>query len=227
MSNSLPNFDGDLAAFHEIFDWLSLTETDAVAAACKRLQAIAGDYYQTYLSATEFKLENGVISTIEDNSIKNGLKKFIQKIRLVYSSGYKKKLWNMLLSCTSLKHITIFNTNYEGSKIAITKALGKEFEKILKNIESLCLVLPLIRGDLYDCLLKHCKKLKRFELVTCQKHSTMQYTAPFSLDWLTGHYPTFERFRFQHKIETEYNVPQLKTFFEKNSHIKRLGVDRH
>lgn len=45
-------FDGDLTCFHEVFDWLTLTEIGAVAATCKRLQAIAGDYYKNYLLAT-------------------------------------------------------------------------------------------------------------------------------------------------------------------------------
>lgn len=52
-------FKGDLECFHEIFDWLSLKEIDAVAATCRRLQAIAGLYFTTYLSATEFELESG------------------------------------------------------------------------------------------------------------------------------------------------------------------------
>lgn len=158
-----PLFKDDVTCYHEIFDWLSLADIEIVAATCKRLQAIAGDYYRNYLSAKLFKVDK----------CDKSLSPFIQnvEIRLNYVrwSNYKA------IKCIKLKD----------DCLAIARA--KPFQKILNNVESVVLFCN-FPSNLYASFLKHCKNLKRLALQnTRDKTIRDNYN-----DWLTKRYPQLE-----------------------------------
>lgn len=206
-----PLFDGDLTCFHEIFDWLSLTEIGVVAAACKRMQAVAGGYYKNYLPETKFLLRSGRFTTFKEHTI--GLNAFIRNL---WIWDFKEESMNMLAKCRSLKQITLGGLN-SSEDVKITEIHGEHLKIILNNIEELELNHSEIIGDLYDCLLKHCQNLKELKLFLEYKD--------YGTVWFTRHYPKLVHFGFHHPHAMPPFTSQLKTFFKQNSHIKRLEVD--
>lgn len=205
----------------DLLSWVEINAIAAIAATCKNLKCIAGQYCNRKFSASVFELDDGF--RLSQFSHKIGiLKETIQNIRIY---GVSEVAWDLISSCTNLKHITIYYMRPARLK-KMTIAHGEKIKTILKKIESINLVMAIIKGDLHDCILRHCEKLKQLELIVPSKEFFKD--TQLELHWLTRHYPTLENFRLRFENEEDYQaIPQLKSFFENNSQIKRLGVDAY
>lgn len=205
-------FTLNIDCFYEIFDWLSLKDLIAVANICKRVQKIAGDFFQLNYIAKSARVENdGIyISSIPANV-------FSQYIQKVSISGDRLGAYRFIQSsCTrSIKQMRVYGCLPDGS--------FEHIKEILKGIEVLELNECIISGDCFTDYLKYCPNLKSLSVSRSTEFRNRATVIGAQNDWLLRNYPTIEHFELTELHELQ--LPELKGFFEQNPNVRTFSTD--
>lgn len=191
--------------FEELLEYLSLKELHSLAQTCRRMQQIAGSYYQRTFTGINMLCKNDCISVGNILNL-NGLDHFVQTISI---HNNLEQLDYVAANCHSLREITFLGVEFTAEKIECI--IG-----ILANVETIKIRGGIIRSDLHDGLLQYCPQLKQLSLHNLTYNSKTPYA------WLYRKYPRLESMELFGKDELPFNL--LEIFLNINSGIKRFST---
>lgn len=205
-------FKLNIDCFYEIFDWLSLKDLISIANTCKRMQRIAGQFFQLNYVTKCARVENDGIYI---SSIKaNVFSRFIQKISI---SGDRLEAFRYIGSnCSdSIKQIRVYGCIPDGA--------FEYIKDILKGVEVLEINECIISGECYASFLKYCPNVKSLSVSRSTKFRDSDTVVGTGNDWLLRKYPSIEHFEMTELYELQ--LIELKTFFEQNSNVQTFSTD--
>lgn len=205
-------FKLDIDCFHEIFEWLSLRDLIAVGNTCKRLQRIAGEFFQLNYSGRSARGENdGIyISSLQSNI-------FSEYIKKISISGNRLKAYRYIGSnCTnSIKYFRVHGFLPDDAFDCV--------KDILKCVEVLEMNECFINGEFYENYLKFCPNVKKLHVARSGYIQDKSIIIGTGNEWLLRKYPTLKHFELTDSYELNGN--ELKTFFEINENINSFSTD--
>lgn len=205
-------FKLDIDCFHEIFEWLSLRDLIAVGNTCKRLQRIAGDFFQLNYSGRSARGENdGIyISSLQSNI-------FSEYIKKISISGNRLKAYRYIGSnCTnSIKYFRVHGFLPVDAFDCV--------KDILKDVEVLEMNECFINGEFYENYLKFCPNVKKLHVARSGYIQDKSIIIGTGNEWLLRKYPTLKHFELTDSYDLNGN--ELKTFFEINKNINSFSTD--
>lgn len=205
-------FKLNIGCFFDIFDWLSLKDLIAIASTCKRLQEIAGKFYQINYQAKSARCENDglYISRIPANI-------FSEYIRKISISGDRLAAYRYIgLNCgDSIKQIRVYGS--------LTHSSFQQISGILNGVEALEFNDCIITDEFYENYLKLCPNLKSLSVSRSSKSRDSGTVVGTTNNWLCQSYPTIEHFELSELHDLELN--ELKVFFGKNPNIRTFSTD--
>lgn len=195
-----------------MFEWLSLKDIYSVGETCKRLNAIAGDFFKDRLSGTLIKCtRRGIESIIPSRTSLHGFHPYV-KYAFVCDNDVETFQHIASIEAGQLKEICFYRLTIQNMK---------QIEKVLRNIETIRLVSCSVQGDLYTSLLHFCKNLKCLKI----KSNNAEHFIGSSNHWLAAEYPKLESIRLSTAFQSTLAAPEIGTFFKLNPQIKILAID--
>lgn len=202
-------FKLNIDCFHEIFEWLKLCDLISVARTCKRLQCIAGSFYQLNYSSKRIIAENG-----GGYAIYRYLDIFSNFIVKISISCNNTSLYQFIAeNCKSLREIRL-GDYISGESIECIK-------EILKEIKSLEMNECIISGDFYENILQYCPKLKSLSVKRSWKMRNKSILIGFDNSWMRRTYATLEMI----ELTDLYELQELREFLQKNVKVKTFSID--
>lgn len=212
IKNSPSIFMLNVYCFHEIFDWLSLKDLIAIGKTCKRLQLIAGDFFQMNYAAKSGRGENdGIyISSMQSNI-------FCRYIKKISISGDRLGAYQFIGSnCTdSIKHLRVYGFLPDGGFECITN--------ILNGVEMLEMNESFIKGEFFEKHLKYCPNVKSLSVSRSGYIQDKSIVIGTDNKWMGRTYPKLIHFELTDSFELKSN--ELKIFFEQNPSIRTFSTD--
>lgn len=203
-------FKLNIDCFHEIFDWLELYDLISIGRTCKRLNQVAGVFYQMHYVSKRIIAENGGSHTLYRRL--NIFAPYIEKISI---SGNKKVYDFIGRNCKSIREIRLGN-NLSIDAIQCIK-------EILKNVEVIEMHECFFKQEFYDFVLKYCLKMKSLSVKRSNKIRNKTMIIGSNNDWLLQKYPMLEHIELTEIYELQKN--ELKTFFELNPNVGSFSTD--
>lgn len=216
------NFD----CFEELFDYLSLKDLHSLGQTCKQMQRIVGVYFRENFSSLDLRCKhNGLYLDCCRNGCKvKGLDDFIQKLSirmtpftagLEFENGYKIFRYAGAKCNKFLKKIQLSYIQLTGRDIDC-------IEEILINVETVAIELCRMNRKFYDKFPKICLNLKRLYVTNfaCNRN-VLKRTGN---EWLLRHWPNLEHLGWT-QSGNNYQILELKTFFELNPNVKSFSTD--
>lgn len=213
-ASSTPIYKLNAFCCDEIFDYLSLSDLHSLGQTCKTMQRVAGEYFKrNFIAADTVCQEDGIYMRYSDGDATDqrckidGFNKFITK--MTYHS----------VSIEPLKYLEKHSDEFESITQISLPSIGKHhvkyIERVLNKIESVHIVRGWIEVDLYESLLKSCKKLKFIHL-----RLVRELGAPGHRSWLQQKYP-----KLQHlELIPVDSIDLLHTFFEHNPNVRSFSM---
>lgn len=205
-------FKLDVSSFNRIFDWLSQSDIIAIGESCKRLQQIAGEYFQSNYWATCARGENDGIYFLSKKS--NIFSQFIRKVSI---SGDRLGAYRFIgQNCTKFLTQMRFYGN-----IPIG---GFEYiQEILNGVEVLEMNECLIDGEFYENYLKYCPNLKSLSVSRSNRIRARSIVIGSDNNWLLRCYPTLVNFELIDWYGLEND--EITTFFKQNRNVRTFSTD--
>lgn len=204
-------FNLTVDCFHEIFDWLPLNDIISIGQTCKRLQRVAGDFFQTNYAVKMGRVTDGIYVSLLQSNI------FSQYIRKVSISGDRLNLYHYVGdNCSnSIKHFRVCCVLPNG---------GFEYvKKILNSVELLEMSDCIVNGDFYENCLKYCPNLKTICVTRSDRMRDKSIIIGSGNDWLLRKYPKLENLELTDSYKLESN--ELKIFFTQNPNVRTFSTD--
>lgn len=205
------------SCFNEIFDRLSLTDLNSLAQTCKRLQKIAGEYFQQYFAAVEVRYGKDGCPMVFDSIRVDAFSQFVHRISIhrVDLDSFR----DIAATFKSLTEIHLVGVRLTAPKIECLKGILEKIEFLkTRDVE--------IKVDFLD-LLKFCTNLKRLSIRNLKtiNDSDEPYnrSSILAADWLCRKYPKLEHFEL---IDVEnFKFIELLEFFKQNRNIRSFSTD--
>lgn len=214
---------------YKIIDFLDLNDLNAFSLTCKRIRALCGyhferKYFTKYLKIKETKTG---IQLVNHGKYINYFTEYIQNVILCgrYMVCFKKLLAPDDL-CANLLTYLKWNCSENLKEIQFeyihfVNDFGAFIQEHLQNVEIVSFVSCKIDGNIYECFLKYCPKLK-----------VLNYSEYFINElWLTGDCPALDTFylnfqnesdRWNRFMQQNNNVIRMQTVFLKGDAIRPL-----
>lgn len=205
-----PIFKLHVIAWDDVLDYLSFDDLISIGNTCKRLNRLAGLYFQENFHRTS---EDNLGTEFKHIGNRTGLSEFIKKFTI------GKKATVEELKCVESMYTSIKSLTFE-NKISLTKRKIECLKNILAKVKCIELIECEIDGDIYDDLLKFCKNLKSLRM-------NEMYGGK---KWLLQKYPTLEhvqlRFIFDFDSDLDGKMcDEIKPFLEQNPNIRCLDIN--
>lgn len=205
---TVPIFKLDIDCFEEIFDWLSLKDLYALCETCKRLQTVAGLYFQQNFASIEVQCEEDGISVLNRSFRIDAFSPFIRKLCIYGNLNCYKYV---AANCKSLKELQLFGNTLTTKKIECIK-------EILTSIDALHFHGGQIDGHFYEQFLTFCPHLKRLSV------QNLKINSPSEHDWLNRNYPKLEHFEL-FIDDKNIQINELLAFFKQNQQLKSFTTN--
>lgn len=208
-------FKLDVDCVQEMFDWLSIEDISSVAETCTRMKKIAGDYYQSNLTA--------LCGRVEKCYHLNGLTEFFQYCRIGPRYGYRyRDSVKKLKHCKSLKKLEFSGLNvnelYADIFIYTIKPLLSKIEAIAFNRET-------VQGEFYMSYLQFCPSLQHLSVLSMVNYFNNDAIIGTNNEWLLRSYPALEHLEMH--LYGMDNIPELGEFFKQNPNLQTLLVSEN
>lgn len=194
--------------FEEIFDWLSLWDLIAVAETCKRLQHLAGCYFQQNyrLHCAEW-VYGGILSRYDLNM--NIFSKFVQ--RLAIYRNWTINHYRDARDFISVKDIGIYRVEIHEDT---------PFKDLLGRLEIVQLNHCAFSVEFHQNFLRYCANVKHLRINKCE-HGNLIGT---DNSWLLRDYPTLERMEIIPHDDSAV-IPGLVHFLDRHTRIKHFATN--
>lgn len=202
----------DIDCFFKIFDWFSLKDLIAVGQTCKRLQQVAGEFFQLNYAALNGRGgDNGISMSSHPVHV---FGQYIQKISI---SGDRLNAYRYLATnrITSIKQIRVYGILPEGSFALI--------KDILKGIEVLEMNECFIKEEFYQHYLRYCPNVKTLSVSRSSYNRERSVIIGTDNSWLMRAYPMLENFELADLNAVQSN--ELCQFFDLNTNIRTFSTD--
>ncbi|XP_055301709.1 uncharacterized protein LOC129568159 [Sitodiplosis mosellana] len=195
-----------------ICNLLPLDDLCSMGRTCKRLHCIAGDYFQRYYPNNHVRIQSfrrrSVFYMYPDEKYVEDLKPFIRNVSIHEYKGsacvkYLKENFSV-----NLREIALHGIHCE-----LNAAHGAQIKDQLERLESIKFVNCSV-GDIYDCFLKHCQKLKHLGI-----DEPIQFNG--RVNWAQQHFPTLESIAYYDEANT--NRADFAGFLRRNPQIKQIA----
>lgn len=189
-----------------IDDLCSLSQT------CKRVQSIAGDYFQrkyphNYVRIQSFR-RRSVNNIYPDEKYVEDLRQFIRNVCIQEYKGSASVNYIKMNFCQNLREISLHGIHSE-----LNVSHGLHIKEQLKHLDSIKFVNCSI-GDIYEIFLKHCQNLKHLGIdEPIQFHSRVT--------WAQHTYPKLKSIAYFDEANT--NRADFNGFLRRNSQIKTIA----
>lgn len=203
----------DNDCIEEILEYLCMRDLIAFGRTCKKYNIVAGVLFQRNYPNAWAKWHSNRADKIHNGKTK--MKNFELYIRKINVECADMKDFNYIgSSFRKLENIQLVKTEVSANKIECIK--GK-----LSTIETVGLIECKFNGDLHGDFLKFCVSLKHLYVLQDVNDNKI---AGFGNEWLLHKYPTtLEHFSLI-LLHCKQPIDELKTFFERNSNIRRISV---
>lgn len=193
----------------EIFDWLSFWDLIAVAETCKRLQQMAGYYFQqNYRTHYAHWVYGGILSP--NNMNLNIFSKFVQRLSCFYNE-WSPTYYNDAMDFVSVKNIMINQVFFRGDS---------HLKHLLCRLEIVQLHDCVFSVEFHQNFLRYCTNVKHLRIGKCT-HGELIGT---DNSWLLRDYPTLERVEIMPHEGSE-EIPELVHFLERHTNIKHFATN--
>lgn len=196
---------------HEICEWLSLKDLNALGQTCRAMKSIVSEYITWTYPAVNTILRRDRIEVFSSTKATIVFPDTIKRILIAESDFNNNRLKFIATRCTSLEQIQFKFTNLTAEHIVCLK-------KVLENLRVLRFVKVAFRGDFYEDFLKHCQKL-----TTLSVRSGSGTLIGFNNNWMLRHYPHLKHIEMSQLNGAK--IDELQTFFDLNPQIETLGVN--
>lgn len=191
---------------------LQLDDLCSMSRTCKRVQSIAGDYFQRYYPNNHVRIQSfrrrSVFYMYPDERYVEDLKPFIRNVSIQEYKGSVCVNYLKENFCENLREIALHGIHCE-----LNATHGILIKHQLKRLESIKFVNCAI-GDIYDIFLKHCQKLKHLGI-----DEPIQFNG--RVTWDQYNFPTLESIAYYDEANTKR--ADFNGFLRRNSHIKRIA----
>lgn len=195
-----------------ICDLLPLDDLCSMSRTCKRIQSIAGNYFQRYYPNNYVRIQSfrrrSVFYMYPDERYVDDLKHFIRNVHIQEHNG--SACVNYLKSnfCENLKEIALHGINSD-----LTEFHGVQMKEQLECLESIKFVNCSV-GDIYEIFLKHCQQLKHLGI-----DEPIQFNG--CVTWTQYAFPTLNSLAYFDEANT--NRADLGGFLRRNQQIKKIS----
>lgn len=211
----VPIFHLNNDCFEEIFEYLSLDEISCIGQTCKKMQQIAGEYFQrNFKSAEKFSGIDGVHTVFSNRHgiVNKRTQTSIFNEYINYISHYYEEIEPLLyiqLHCddfSSINHLYLVCLTIDSIKLSYLQALLPKIKILQFRQCTMC-------SDFYDEFLKYCRKLKRLYI----QDDLGDIIDENGNTWLLRQYETLEFIQFT--LRYPFKILELREFFERNTSI--------
>lgn len=195
-----------------IFDLLPLDDLCSMSRTCKRIQSIAGDYFQRYYPNNHVRIQSfrrrSVFYMYPDERYVDDLKPFIRNVSIQEHNGSACVSYLRSNFCENLKEIALHGINSD-----LNELHGVQMKEQLQCLESMKFVNCSV-GDIYEVFLKHCQQLK---------HLGIDEPVLFSgrVTWTQHVFSTLRSLAYFDEANT--NRADLGGFLRRNQQIKYIS----
>lgn len=195
-----------------ICNLLPIDDLCSMGQTCKRLQSIAGDYFQrnypnNYIRIQSFR-RRSVFYMYPDEKYVEDLKPFIRNVSIQEYKGSACVNYIKTNFCENLREIALHGIHSE-----LDVSHGLQIKDQLKHLESIKFVNCSV-GDIYQILLKHCEHLKHIGF-----DEPIQYNGRVTWDKQT--FPTLQSIAYFDEANT--NRADIGGFLRRNQQIKTIS----
>lgn len=195
-----------------ICTFLPLDDLCAYSRTCKRIQAIAGDFFQRLYPNNRIQIKSfhrrSVLHMYPDERYVEDLKPFIRNVSIQEYKGSACVNYLKVNFCENLKEIALHGINSE-----LNETHGVFMKDQLKCLESIKFVNCSI-GDIHGIFLKHCQHLKHLGI-----DEPVQFNG--RVTWTQHAHPTLQSLTYFDEANT--NRADLSGFLRRNEQIKYIA----
>lgn len=177
-----------------ICDLLPLDDLCSISRTCKRIQSIAGDYFQRHYPNNHVRIQSfrrrSVFYIDPDEKYVDDLKPFIRNVSIQEYKGSACVKYIRLNFGENLREISLHGIHSE-----LNVSHGLEIKHQLKRLESIKFVNCSI-GDIYEIFLKHCHQLKHLGI-----DEPVQYHG--RVTWTKYSFPTLQSIAYFDEANTD------------------------
>lgn len=211
-ANGLQFLDVNDDCIEKICKFLPLDDLCSVGQTCKRLQSIAGGYFQRYYPNNYVRIQSfrrrSVFYMYPDEKYVEDLKPFIRNVCIQEYKGSACVKYLKANFCENLREISLCGINCE-----LNELHGIEIKNQLQQLDSLKIVNCSV-GDIYGIFLKHCQKLKHLGI-----DEPIQFNG--QVNWTQHTYPTLNSVTYFDEANTRR--ANFAEFLQKNPQIKSIA----
>lgn len=233
-------FQLNVDCLNEIFEYLCVKDLHSFGQTCKRMNKVAGEYFkQNHLVAKNYFKKHGIYTEYRHGTSVTSRRILYNYSKPIEISGFKKFIprlvHGLVLSPTrchndpdaqkfikshidefeSIKHFSFVHTDISNRNI-------KCFKKLWPQLECLHFELVNINGDLYDIILKYCRKNLRQLYVYHSELGSRKFVKFGKFKWLLQKYPKLECL---HLVPTDFcRLEELREFFIRNPNLRKFST---
>lgn len=194
-----PIFKLHAIVIEDVFDYLSVADLNSIGQTCKRMNQLAGLYFQENVGTTGIEVMH------------NGL-----QISFLDITAFSKYVTSVSMDANTIEDFQFIESNCTSIKQLCVRGLNKNKFDCIKNtlakVEFIDIGCFGIDDDFYDNFLKFCTNLKSLTLDSSVKGT----------NWLLKNYPRLEHVKLNRHFDRP--LPELCTFLEKNPSIQRFSI---
>lgn len=195
-----------------ICNLLPLDDLCSMGRTCKRVQSIAGDYFQRHYPNNHVRIQSfrrrPVVYMYPDEKYVEDLKPFIRNVSIQEYKGSACVSYLKSNFCENLKEIALHGIHSE-----LVESHGLEIKNQLVCLESIKFVNCSV-GDIYEIFLKHCQQLKHLGI-----DEPVQFNG--ATTWAHHSFPTLQSLAYFDEANT--NRADIKGFLRRNPQIKYIA----
>lgn len=195
-----------------ICDLLPLDDLSSMGKTCKRVQCVAGEYFQRHYPNNYVRIQafhrRSVFYTHPNEKYVDGLQPFIRNVSMQVNKGSACVNYLKTNFCDNLREITLHGIHCE-----LDVSHGLVIKDQLKRLESIKFVNCSI-GDIYEIFLRHCQQLKHLGI-----DEPVQYHG--RVTWAQHTIPTLNSIAYFDEVNT--NRSDFSGFLRRNPQIKSIA----
>lgn len=204
-------FKLNIDCFGEIFEYLSFHDLVSFAKTCKRMQKVAGYFYQLNYKSKRIDAEHG-----GENILYNYMYIYSPYFEKISISGDNLKVFSFVASnCRSIKEMRLGECLPYGAIKCLSGILEKV--KVLELNECY------FNEEFHDYLLNYCPKLTSLSVKRSQKTENNSVIIGSGNEWLLRKYPTLEHLELVGLSDLQ--VDELNIFFQQNPNLRTFSTD--
>lgn len=195
-----------------ICDLLPLDDLSSMGQTCKRVQCVAGEYFQRHYPNNYVRIQafhrRSMLYMHPDEKYVDGLQPFIRNVSLSMNKGSLCVNYLKTNFCDNLREITLHGIHSE-----LDVSHGLVIKDQLKRLESIKFVNCSV-GDIYKIFLRHCEQLKHLGI-----DEPVQYRG--RVTWAQHTFPMLTSIAYFDEANT--NRSDFSGFLRRNPQIKQIG----